>query len=514
VSRPRRPFTLVVAAVFLALPAVVVAESDGVKEIHGIARSAATLRLAEVDPPADKPGGGGGSHGGGHGGGGGGATGWTEVDASATNSNATYSGLPVNEPFVAASGSYLIAGANDYRSGNGQGQAAAYVSSDGGQHWSGAFLQKSTTWDDASNHGSGDPWLAFGGSLRAYFSAIYFNFDQNCDGGLYLVAAASPSGLTSTAPVQIAANTSTQFQDKPAVAVLPASSSDTVAVTWTGFQENGCTDTAYYSSPILARISTDGGGSFGSVITVPAPTTYSQGSFPVFDPATGDLYVAYENWASASALNGRIVVARIPAGSTSGTAAVVSDIIDLPATLPGTKFRVNSFPALAIANGRLAVTWASETGNGYSQITLATHPLGDPSTGGWSTTRVDGDVSGTALTVGASDRFFPAIASNGSDLGLVWLDRRDDGSNKQYRAWGAFFTVGPSGGLSGGTNAPIATVLSNTSQDPFFRGQFIGDYIGAAYDGSGGFHPVWTDMRSKAPLPYHGNTQEIWSAYK
>lgn len=46
--------------------------------------------------------------------------------------------------------------------------------------------------------------------------------------------------------------------------------------------------------------------------------------------------------------------------------------------------------------------------------------------------------------------------------------------------------------------------------DPF-RGAFIGDYIGAAYDGNGLFHPAWTDMRTKAPLPYRGQTQEIWT---
>lgn len=510
--RSRRLGVFLVALIVLAAPAVVAAESGSVKEIRGPARSGVTTRLAELVPPT-APGGGGGR--GKPGGGSLVASTWRNVNASLSMSNATYTGLPVNEPFVAASGSTLIAGANDYRSGNGQGQAAVYRSTDSGHTWSGgAFLQKSLAWDDASNHGSGDAWLAFGANGRAYYSAIYFNFDTNCDGGIYLVPASSSGTLASTAPVLVAANDASRFEDKSAVAVLPGGGSggaDKVVVTWTRFSADSCTDAAYHDSPIQVAISNDSGQTFGAPIDVPAPTPYSQGSFPVFD-ANGDLYVAFENWANATDLNGQIVVARIPAGGTTGTSKIVSTITDLVSPLPGTKFRVNSFPALTIVNGSLAVTWASETGSGFSQVQLATHALGDPASGPWAITRVDANVSGTALTVGASDRFFPAIASSGSNIGLVWLDRRDDGSNKKYRAWGAFYTI--SGGtLSGGANVPIGTVMSDSAKDPFFRGQFIGDYIGAAYDGGGVFHPVWTDMRSKAPLPYRGNTQEIWAAY-
>lgn len=509
--RPLRASGLLVAFIVVAAPAIAVAESDSVKEIHAIARSGVTSRLLDLVPPV-APGGGGGKPGGG---GGLLASAWTNVNASLSMTNATYVGLPVNEPFVAASGSVLIAGANDYRSANGQGQAAVYRSANSGHTWSGgAFLQKSLTWASDSNHGSGDPWLAFGAGGRAYYSAIYFNFNTNCDGGIYLVPAASTGALATTAPVLVAANDASRFEDKSAVAVLPGAGNggaDKVVVTWTRFSADSCTDTAYHDSPIQMAISDDSGQTFGTPIDVPAPTPYSQGSYPVFD-ANGDLYVAYENWANATDVNGRIVVARIPAGGTTGTSAVVSTITDLVSPLPGTKFRVNSFPALTIANGSLAVTWAGETGTGFSQVQLATHPVGDQAAGSWAVALVDANVTGTALTAAASDRFFPAIASSGGNIGVVWLDRRDDSGNKKYRAWGAFFTIS-GGALSGGTNVPIGTVLSDTSKDPFFRGQFIGDYIGAAYDGAGVFHPVWTDMRSKAPLPYHGNTQEIWSAY-
>jgi len=515
-SLSRRFLPAFLAAVFLMAPSLAsAAGGHSVKEIRGVARSGVTLHALPVDPGSAAPGG---SRpgGGGKPGGGGGlpASTFNNVNASLANSNKTYTGLPVNEPFIAASGSTLIAGANDYRSGNGQGQAAAYVSADNGQTWSGAFLQKSQVWDDASNHGSGDAWLAFGGGGRAYFSAIYFNYDTNCDGGIYLVPAASASTLASTAPVEVSANSAARFEDKSAVAVLAGvgGGTDTVAVTWTRFSATSCTDASYHDSPILVATSIDGGSTFGAPVTVPAPTPYSQGSFPVFDTATGDLYVAYENWANASDVNGRIVVARVPA-SGSSSSVVVAAITDLPSPLPGTRFRTNSFPALAIANGQLAVTWAEQSATGFTQIMLATHALGDPAVGAWTSVRVDADVPGTSLTVGASDRFFPAIAASGSTLGLAWLDRRDDGSNKKYRAWGAFFTLGSGGTLSGGENVPIGTVQSDPSKDPFFRGQFIGDYIGAAFDAAGNFHPAWVDMRSKAPRPYNGQTQEIWSTY-
>jgi hypothetical protein len=515
-ARPVRLASILAVGVLLVAPSLTVAESDAVREIHGIARSAVTLHRAEVGPPADRPGGGGG--GGGKPGGGGGLPGstWHEANASLSMSNATYSGLPVNEPFVAAapSGSTLIAGANDYRSGNGQGQAAVYRSTDGGRTWSGAFLALSTTWDDASSHGSGDPWLAFGTGDRAYYSAIYFDFNTNCAGGIYVVPASTSAALASTSPVLVSAN-GPSFEDKAAMAVLPGGGdggADKVVVTWTRFTETSCTDTAYHDSKLYLATSTDGGASFGSPAVIPTLTDFNQGSFPVF-AANGDLYVAYENWANATDVNGRIAVTRIPASGAAQTEQITA-ITDLASPLPGTKFRTNSFPAAAIAGGQLAITWASETGSGYSQIQLATQPLGDLASASWTIGRVDADPTGTttALSVSASDRFFPAIAGHGASLGLVWLDRRDDGSNKKYRAWGAFYNCSSSG-CSGGTNEPIASTLSDSSKDPFFRGTFIGDYIGAAYDSSGNFHPVWTDMRSKAPLPYRGNTQEIWTAY-
>jgi hypothetical protein len=479
-----------------------------IKQISGIARSGVTQFMPGlVAPPPGGPGGGGPK--------GGGSivpSSWTNVLASGGLSGATYNGLPVNEPFIAGSGTTLIAGANDYRAQNGQGQAAAYWSADGGTSWGGGFLQKSTAWDDLSSHGSGDPWLAFGTTGGAYYSAIYFDFNTNCAGGVYLVPAASSTALAATAPVEITTNDATRFEDKSAVAVLPGGGTggDRVAVTWTRFHENGCTDTAYQDSPILARLSEANGanGSFGSEITIPAPTNFSQGSFPVF-AAGGDLYVAFENWANATDTNGRIVVARVPV-SGSPSFETVTPITDLPSPLPNTKFRTNSFPALAIVNGSLAVTWA-EAASGHSEIKLATKSMTSFGSGSWSIQRVDADVSGTALSVNASDRFFPAIAAGATTLGVTWLDRRDDGRNKQYRAWTASFSVDSSGAATGGTNQPVGTVLSDPSKDPFFRGAFIGDYIGAAYDGNGLFHPAWVDMRTKAPLPYRGQTQEIWT---
>jgi hypothetical protein len=509
-GRPSRILLALGLAGSLMTPTTILADGPPpTKEIKGIARSGVTLFMPDVvAPPPGGPGGGGPN--------GGGSivpSSWNNVRASGGLSGATYNGLPVNEPFIAGSGATLIAGANDYRAQNGQGQAAAYLSADHGTTWGGAFLQKSTAWDDVSSHGSGDPWLAFGTGGRANYSAIYFDFNTNCAGGVYLVPAASSSALATTAPVEITTNDATRFEDKSAVAVLPGggTAGDRVAVTWTRFHENGCSDTTYQDSPILARLSETNGadGSFGSEITIPAPTNFSQGSFPVF-AAGGDLYVAFENWANATDTNGRIIVARVPA-SGSPSFDIVTPITDLPSPLPNTKFRTNSFPALAIVNGSLAVTWA-EAASGHSEIKLATKPVIAFGSGPWSIRRVDADVSGPALSVNGSDRFFPAVASTGATtLGLTWLDRRDDGRNKQYRAWTASFSVDSSGAATGGTNQPVGTVLSDPSRDPFFRGAFIGDYIGAAYDGNGLFHPAWTDMRTKAPLPYHGQTQEIWT---
>jgi len=145
----------------------------------------------------------------------------------ATNyiTNCHSSGRPVNETWTASNGTTLIAGANDYNSYNGQGQDGFYWSTDG------------TTWNDAgpidvfphnTNNGSGDPGLAIDASGTVYYTSLFFNFHNCSVGGVELLRR---SATGSWSYFQIAANSSAQFQDKPALAI----DGSQVYVSWTQF---------------------------------------------------------------------------------------------------------------------------------------------------------------------------------------------------------------------------------------------------------------------------------------
>jgi len=77
------------------------------------------------------------------------------------------------------------------------------------------------------------------------------------------------------------------FLDKEWVATGPGG---LVAVTWTRFDQS---DGLFGSARIYARISHDGGLSFGPVVNIAPGQIISQGTAPAFAP-DGTLYVAYE----------------------------------------------------------------------------------------------------------------------------------------------------------------------------------------------------------------------------
>jgi hypothetical protein len=152
-------------------------------------------------------------------------------------------------------GSLYVAGANDYNSYNGQGQD--------GFHWSAT----GTSWNDAgpvdvfphnTNNVVGDPGLALGtdasGNAVAYYSSLFFNF-HNCGvGGVDLTIGSYNQGINSWSsgtPVQFAANSRSQFQDKPAIALDQANGK--VFVSWTHFGSCSGVNATSSSPPSLPR---------------------------------------------------------------------------------------------------------------------------------------------------------------------------------------------------------------------------------------------------------------------
>jgi len=177
------------------------------------------------------------------------------------------SGRPVNETSIASNGTLYVAGANDYNSYNGQGQDGYYWSSDGSNWNDGGPID---VFPHSSNNGAGDPGLALDGSGVVYYSSLLFNFSRCNVGGVELLRRDPNTGNWSY--YQIAANSRSQFQDKPAISL----GGGKVFVSWTQF---GSCSGSGVTSPIKVAVFATGASSVApsTILSVPG-STYSQGS--------------------------------------------------------------------------------------------------------------------------------------------------------------------------------------------------------------------------------------------
>lgn len=74
------------------------------------------------------------------------------------------------------------------------------------------------------------------------------------------------------------------------------------------------------------------------------------------------------------------------------------------------------------------------------------------------------------------------------DIGVGWLDRRDDPEGCLYRPYA---TVSVNGGQSFIPSFPLTEVMSDPSS-----AFFLGDYCGATFRDHGGFYYGWVDLRN------------------
>ncbi len=378
-----------------------------------------------------------------------------------TNCHGT--GRPVNETWIAPvpAGGY-VAGANDYNSYNGQGQDGYYSSADG------------KTWNDAgpidvfahnTNNGAGDPGLAVDGAGVVYYSSLFFNFNRCNVGGVELLR--RDPGTGSWSYYQIAANSRSQFQDKPAVAV----GGGKVYVSWTQF---GSCSGSSVPSPIKVAVFAQGAGSVAptSILSVPG-STYSQGS-SIQSDGSGGFWVAWEEYPSASATVGPIKSVHY-SGTSFGTPQTISPsgFTDLPSPLPGFSFRDNSFPALALVGGQPEVVWTSDdTGVGRAYLWTSSH-------------------AASAVANSGGSQFFPSVTADGSGGAFVSYSQINSGT-PSYDQLLADVTSTTT------TTTRVSTASSYPNNDAFFSGQFIGDYNGITAT-AGTAHPIWTDIRGSDP---------------
>ena len=352
-------------------------------------------------------------------------------------------GRPVNETTVATNGDMWVAGANDYNSYNGHAQLGYYWSSNG------------RTWNDAgpldlyphaTDNGAGDPGVAVDANGVVYYSNIFFSYTDATVGGVELARRDPVSGAWSYS--QIAANTPSTFQDKPAVVL----SGRNVYVCWTFFANNSTIQIAQFGQGGQSK-------SPKKVFQVPG-TGNSQGCSLAAD-GRGGFWVAWEEGQS-------IRVGHWLRGFWTNLNRVSPDgFRDLPSPLPGFQFRNNSFPSIATVHSSPYVVWASyDTGAGRTYL------------------YAHGSVTAVADTGG--DQFFASIGSGAAGYAISWSQTGPQESYSQYMWWG-------------GVVSRISTARSKPNKDCIFSppGAFIGDYNSTIVSGASPM-PIWTDMRRKS----------------
>jgi hypothetical protein len=390
-------------------------------------------------------------------------------------------GAAQNETTIAASGSTLVAGANDYRlyepsENRYDASAGVYRSTNGGSTWSAGFVPGLVRADTAAPgpyEAAGDPSVVSGPNNTFWYADIAFNRSD----------AASAIGVSRSADggktwsthfvVQTSATAGKRiFNDKDWIAADPSDpTGNTAYVAW-NLDKNR-------SSAIVISKTTNGGLTWSvpkkvsNVFTTDISATVVVGN-------DGTVYVTFE---TSTASGSAVAFAVSHNGGATFKTRLIAPISDIPSPLPGATFRDDSFPALALDGSTLHVVWSNWNGTDADVVYMR-------STNGGATWSAPVTIGG-----GPGDQFFPWIAARNGTVYASWFNRA---SGDTYTIAGAAST---NGGASWSAPATLSNATSNVPAGnefsfPNCAPNFIGDYNGITVDSNGVGHALWTDIRA------------------
>lgn len=402
-----------------------------------------------------------------------------------------------NETTIAAGGSTLVAGANDYRlyepsENRYDSSGGFYRSPDGGATWSAGFLPGLVRADTAAPglyESAGDPAVVAGPNGTFWYANIAFD---RTDAANSVAVSRSTDGGKSWSThfvVQTSATRGTGlFNDKEWIGADPSDSKGKTAyVTWTQFQGS--------SSAIVISKTTDGGLTWSAPQRISDVFTNDQGSTVVVSK-TGTVYVTFETFNGST---DSVAFAVSTDGGATFTTTLIAPVSDIPSPLPGATFRDDSFPVLALDGPTLHVVWSNWNGTDADVVYMRSANGGTS----WS--------SPVTIGGGAGDQFFPWIAARNGVAYASWMSR----------ASGDTYTIAGAASTNGGASWTSPVTLSTATSDvragnefgfPNCAFSFIGDYSGITVDSSGVGHSLWTDIRADQFDPPGNADQDPFTA--
>ncbi len=461
--------------------------------------------------------------------------------------NRDTAGAPQNETAIVVdpnNPSRVVGGANDYVAGTwtcflgatpcsalGDGYSGTYYSNDGGLGWCcnssspsdiGTLIPGVEHLVGGQYDAGGDPALAFDGQGNVYYAGLGFNRESAPNTVAVNKGTFDNTGkLTWGAPVFINQTKSPSvLNDKEWIAADSNPNSPfygRVYVTWTRFLFNPANG-AYTQSPIAMAFSADGGQTFSAPQLIVGNVLYGQGSNVTVGP-DGTVYVFWDGSTRLATLDSIWMVKSTDGGVSWSKPVAISLLQDIR-PLSNTAFRVNSYPAGAVApNGDIYVSWTgivknsdgtvcgTRTYNGCHSAALYSKSTNGGAT--WSTPvpvlpAIDASTQ-TPIDYPAPDGL-PAPATPRRD-DTLWPRIAITPTGRVYMAAYAATQVQPYFSAATGKyihNALLDFVVRDLSTDTTqtvsttplntrfqFSGQFIGDYIGLAAASDERFHGFW-----------------------
>jgi len=366
----------------------------------------------------------------------------------------------------------VLTGSNDYRNGDASG--GFYRTLDAGATWQDALVSRGPT---GTYDAAGDPVAAIDQNGRMFTWYIAFDRDPGVDNGLYCQTS-DDNGTTWLTPVPVAehiGDPSPHFEDKPYATcdIVPGSPyANNAYVTWTRFLAGG-------GAQIHFSKSTDGGELFTNPIAI-SGSTNTQFSCPTVGP-NGEIYVVWYTYIS--------MTIRFDYSLDGGTTwhldhAVAPFDDDFPQNPCGT-WRIVTYPVVACdisggpRQGWIYVSWVDNAG-GEPDVMFTRSEDGGTT---WSNpVHVEDD---------ATNRWqwfhWMTVHPETGDIGISWLDRREDPGQCLYRTYA---TISTDGGDTWAPNFPVSDVESDPTTPTF-----IGDYNANTFK-SDGFYAGWVDLRN------------------